>query len=154
MNSKLQLDRQMREQSLQLMCFLDMHPELSAEQAYLHYYDHLLEDNEVERSHSQVHSTSLEAQQIVKQFVSGTHRSLSDIDELIKKLSHHWRIERMTWVDRNLLRIAIYELQTQLKTSPQIIINEAIELAKSFGTQNSPAFINGILDKAKSVLGR
>ena len=67
------------------------------------------------------------------------------IDELIVANSKHWRLERMPAVDRNILRLAIYELQHQ-STPPAIVIDEALELARQFSNEESVKFINGILD--------
>lgn len=68
------------------------------------------------------------------------------IDALITSASEHWRIERMSLVDRNVLRIAIYEMLHCPDIPPKVSINEAVELGKAFGTGDSSAFINGILD--------
>jgi N utilization substance protein B len=69
------------------------------------------------------------------------------LDALINRLSEHWRLERMGAVDRNLLRLAAYELLYQHNIPPKVVINEAIELAKRYGTEDSGAFVNGILDQ-------
>lgn len=76
---------------------------------------------------------------------SGTVEHLGQIDELIGSVSTSWRIERMAVVDRNILRLATFELLfTDL--SKAVVINEAVELAKKFSTAGSGAFINGVLD--------
>ncbi len=69
------------------------------------------------------------------------------MDALIRHFSEHWRLERMGAVDRNLLRLAAYELLYQHKIPPKVVINEAIEMAKRYGTEDSGAFVNGILDQ-------
>ncbi len=77
------------------------------------------------------------------------HKVLTEqdkIDEIIKKHSHHWRITRMSPVDRNILRLAVCEMQYNPETSPRVIINEALELAKCYADTQSPSFLNGILD--------
>lgn len=72
------------------------------------------------------------------------------IDSRIQAASQHWKLERMASVDRNILRLAVYELEFATdKIQPAIIINEAIEIAKVFGTQDSASFINGILDQIR-----
>ena len=79
--------------------------------------------------------------------VRGTIEHLEEIDTLIKKYAQNWDINRMAVVDRNLLRFSIYELLYFEEIPPKVTINEAIELAKTFGTQDSGRFINGILDR-------
>lgn len=70
-----------------------------------------------------------------------------EVDVLLKKFSDHWALERMSMVDRNILRLGICELVFTTATPPKVAINEAVEIAKKFGTEDSPDFINGILDK-------
>ena len=70
-----------------------------------------------------------------------------EIDTMLKKFSDHWTLERMSMVDRNILRLGICELMFEASTPPKVVINEAVEIAKKFGTEDSPDFINGILDK-------
>ncbi|PIP72825.1 MAG: transcription antitermination factor NusB [Nitrospinae bacterium CG22_combo_CG10-13_8_21_14_all_47_10] len=70
-----------------------------------------------------------------------------EVDVLIKKFSDNWALERMSMVDRNILRLGICELVFTTSTPPKVVINEAVEIAKKFGTEDSPDFINGILDK-------
>jgi transcription antitermination protein NusB len=70
-----------------------------------------------------------------------------EVDVLLKKFSDHWALERMSMVDRNILRLGISELVFTTATPPKVAINEAVEIAKKFGTEDSPDFINGILDK-------
>jgi N utilization substance protein B len=68
--------------------------------------------------------------------------------------SHHWRIERMSSIDRNVLRLATYELYFQTETPVKVVINEAIEIAKKYGSADSSKFINGILDQIAICLNR
>ncbi|MEZ6005010.1 MAG: transcription antitermination factor NusB [Planctomycetota bacterium] len=76
------------------------------------------------------------------------------IDGRIQQVAQNWQIHRMAVIDRNVLRLATYELVLRDDIPPKVAINEAIELGKRFSTSNSGAFINGILDKIKSGLGR
>ncbi len=76
----------------------------------------------------------------------GTVENLEKIDGMIVQQAENWRIERMAVVDRNLIRMAIYEFLYENDTPKLVIIDEAIEIAKRFGTQKSSQFINGILD--------
>jgi len=76
------------------------------------------------------------------------------IDDRIAGASRNWRIERMARVDRNILRLAVGELLHVPETPVRVVINEAVELAKRFGTAESPAFVNGVLDRVAQALGR
>jgi N utilization substance protein B len=76
------------------------------------------------------------------------------IDERITGASRNWRLERMGRVDRNILRLAVGELMTTPATPVRVVINEAVELAKRFGTADSAAFVNGLLDRIAASLGR
>ncbi len=76
----------------------------------------------------------------------GTLDNLQKIDEMIVQQADNWRISRMAVVDRNIIRMSIYEFLHEHDTPKLVIIDEAIEIAKKFGTQKSSQFINGILD--------
>lgn len=79
---------------------------------------------------------------------------LKELDGLIEKYSDNWSVKRMTVVDRNVLRLAVYELNSSGDVPFKVVIDEAVELAKRFGTEESSAFVNGILDKvAKEKAG-
>ncbi|GAB4539168.1 MAG: transcription antitermination factor NusB [Haliangiales bacterium] len=81
--------------------------------------------------------------------------NLSELDARIQEQSKNWRLERMSRVDRNVLRLATGELMYSREVPARIVINEAVELAKRFGTSDSPAFVNGILDRmAQTVRAR
>lgn len=88
------------------------------------------------------------------ELVSGTMSSLEEIDNYISVNSHHWKLHRMNSVDKNILRLGIHEILSCRDTPTRVIINEAIEIGKKYGTSESGSFINGILDKvAKEVRG-
>ena len=70
-----------------------------------------------------------------------------EVDELLKKISANWAPDRMAVIDKNILRLGICELLFDATTPPKVVINEAVEIAKKFGTEESSDFINGILDK-------
>ena len=76
----------------------------------------------------------------------GTVDNLSRIDEMIQNQADNWRLSRMAVVDRNIIRMSIYEFLEETDTPKLVVIDEAIEIAKKFGTQKSSQFINGILD--------
>lgn len=96
--------------------------------------------------------TPPEVLEFATQIVEGAYRNRREIDELIEKHSTHWRMPRMAVVDRNILRLGVYELLYLHEVPTSVALNEAIEVAKKFGTENSSSFINGILDNvAKEV---
>ena len=82
----------------------------------------------------------------------GTIEHLVEIDERIRLRTEHWRISRMAIVDRNLLRMAVYEFLHQANTPRTVAINEALEIARRFSTHEATQFINGILDAIKRDL--
>ena len=91
-----------------------------------------------------------EAREFARRLVQGIHERAGEIDEIISGVAENWNIARMAVIDRNVLRLATYELLWCSDIPPKVAINEAIELGKRYSTQNSGAFINGILDKIKS----
>jgi transcription antitermination factor NusB len=91
-----------------------------------------------------------EVREFAARLVAGIHEHAGALDEVIAAVAENWDIDRMAVVDRNVLRIASYELLHCKDIPPKVAINEAIELGKRYSTQNSGAFINGILDKVKS----
>jgi len=87
-----------------------------------------------------------------EELVLGVCGHLKELDSLIGKASKNWRLERIARVDRSILRLALYELLYRDDIPPKVTINEAVDLGKKFGTEESGAFINGILDKIYSTL--
>lgn len=81
-----------------------------------------------------------------RSLVEGTLSHRQEIDELIRQQAEHWRLERMPPVDRNILRLAVYEFLYQTDVPKLVILDEAIELAKEFGSEQSGRFVNGLLD--------
>lgn len=79
--------------------------------------------------------------------IKGTLANIETIDSAIQSAAENWRLDRMAPVDRNILRFASYELMYHKDIPPAVTINEAIEIAKTFSTPESPPFINGILDR-------
>lgn len=79
-----------------------------------------------------------------KELASGSHKNQKEIDTLISKYAIDWEIGRINPIDRNILRMAFFEL-IYLKTAPSIVVNEALEIAKKYATDDSSKFINGIL---------
>ena len=81
-----------------------------------------------------------------RRLVQGTMDHCTAIDELIRRHAENWRLERMPTIDRNILRLAIYEMLHETSVPKVVIVDEAIELAKRFGSENSGRFVNGLLD--------
>ena len=79
----------------------------------------------------------------------GTHDHREEVDTLIKRFSENWKLERMPTVDRNILRLAIYELLYRPDIPAKVSINEAVDLGKKYGSEDSGSFINGILDRIR-----
>lgn len=86
--------------------------------------------------------------------VRGVADNLDAIDKKIAAASQNWRLERMSRVDRNLLRLGSWELMFRADVPRAVILDEAVELAKSFGTDESSSFVNGVLDRIAENLGR
>ena len=97
-----------------------------------------------------------EAFTYAQNLVAGTQEHLEEIDEIIRRQAEHWRLERMPAVDRNILRLAVFEFLYETDVPQLVILDEAIELAKEFGTEQSGRFVNGVLDgilKTQSLPG-
>jgi N utilization substance protein B len=86
--------------------------------------------------------------------VRGVGAAGASLDAQITAASQHWRIERMARVDRNVLRLGTWELGNRPDVPRAVVLDEAVELAKSFGTDESSAFVNGVLNKIADALGR
>ncbi|MCK9266918.1 transcription antitermination factor NusB [bacterium] len=83
--------------------------------------------------------------------VTDTIKNLKDVDAEITKVSLNWKLSRMAYLDRNILRMATFEIMFMVDIPPLATINEAIEMAKKYGTNESTKFINGILHKIKEA---
>lgn len=92
--------------------------------------------------------------QFAEELIRGTTANRSAIDEKIKKYTEHWELQRIAAVDRNILRLAMYEMLFRDDIPPVVSINEAVDIAKKFSTDESGAFVNGILDRMKADLPR
>ena len=130
--------RRSRQRALQILFQSDLRCQ-PVEEALTAYYSSLYSEETDQR---------LEPDPFTEQLVRGTAEQRAEIDRLIARHSEHWRLERMPAVDRNILRLAIYEL-TALKTAPAVVINEALELARRFSGEESVPFINGLLDAVR-----
>jgi transcription antitermination factor NusB len=98
------------------------------------------------------HPVDDEVREFAESLVRGTKLHQGKIDELIAQYAENWELERMAVVDRNILRGGIFELLWESDVPPKVAINEALEVAKKFSTQESSRFINGILDRVHKEL--
>ncbi len=93
-----------------------------------------------------------EVREMAEALVRGEAEHRRQIDETIEAVSLNWRLDRMAKVDRNVLRLAVYELFHRPDVPVKVVIDEAVELAKKFGSESSGAFVNGVLDRIATGL--
>lgn len=144
------LRRRAREGALQALCFLEHHPELPLEQGLALFFDHLAGsrgDRDEARGDGEEPVTAAEGRSFVERIVRGVLGRREEIDERLTSASQNWRLERMARVDRNLLRLAAFEILFCDDIPAKVAINEAVEIAKAYSTRDSGAFVNGILDR-------
>jgi transcription antitermination protein NusB len=98
----------------------------------------------------QVRSSTDETKAMAERLARGAQDTVEALDRHITETAHNWRFERIAAIDKNILRVAAYELMREAQTSSAVIIDEAVELAKRFGEADSPAFVNGVLDAIKT----
>ena len=129
------LRRDGREAAVQYLFARDLHPggEQPSEQEIHGFWE--------------LHSAKPGARKFAEALTKGVLQHLEPIDECLMRTSTNFTVERLADVDRNILRLGIYELMHVRDLSPSIIINEAIEIAKKFGAPESAKFVNGVLDK-------
>ena len=99
-------------------------------------------------------SSQDEVEAFMKKLVRSIFKQIKEIDEIIQKFSDNWVLDRMTVIDRNILRMGTCELLFNFSTPPKVAINEAVDIAKKYGNEDSPEFINGILDKIYKEIGQ
>ena len=131
--------RKGREAALQMLYQMDLSG-ASAEQAIATFWPAL--------------GATREGEEFANELVRGVEQETARIDETIRKVSQHWRLERMARVDRNILRLGTYELLAMPDVPSRVTLNEAVELAKKFGDEASPGFVNGLLDRIASGLAK
>lgn len=90
-----------------------------------------------------------EVREFARRLFEGTVREIAALDPQLREGSEHWRLERMSAVDRNVLRLALYELLHCPETPPAVVMDEALELARRFSTEDSVEFVNGVLDAVR-----
>jgi N utilization substance protein B len=94
----------------------------------------------------------VEVADYARELVRGVHDHLNEVNRWIEHIARNWRLDRMAYLDRNILRIALYELLHQPEVPFKVVINEAIDIAKRFSTAQSGSFVNGILDRARVLI--
>ena len=90
--------------------------------------------------------------EFANQLFRGSVERLEELDATIQRHARNWRLSRMAAVDRNILRLAVFELTSDCRTPGTVVINEALEIAKKFSTNESAQFVNGILDSIKNEI--
>jgi transcription antitermination protein NusB len=129
--------RQARELAMQALFYMDMQNNAS-----LQMLEHFCE----------IFRPSKKCAPFFLELVNGVIAAKVEIDALIERFSKNWKIKRMSCVDRNVMRIAVYELLYCRDIPPKVSINEAVDVGKKFGTEESGAFINGIMDSIRAAL--
>lgn len=124
--------RKAREVTLQVLYELDVQPQIDLEEAIARFWANF--------------EAPEEARDFSSLLITGTWTQRERIDQLISGSSENWTMARMSRVDKSILRMAVYELLFCPDIPPKVTLNEAIDLAKVYGSENSGAFINGILD--------
>lgn len=110
--------------------------------------------DEAERLHWIYLASSVEGKDFAHQVVGQVREHAEEIDAMIRKVSEHWRLERMPRVDRNILRLSTCELMYLPEVPRRVTLNEAVELAKRYGGEGSAGFVNGVLDRIASEVGK
>lgn len=133
---KLTARRQARELALQLLFQTEFAPQISY-QTFLDVFEQ---------------SVDPEVTDYADQLIKGVQKNKEAIDSKIQASSAHWKVERMATIDRNILRIAVFEMKFAADPIKEnIAINEAVEIAKKYGTTESASFVNGLLDQVSKV---
>jgi N utilization substance protein B len=148
--------RRGRECALKVLYSLDLNPHVSVEQALATFWRQLATetgDSGEVPGDGDASVLDPEVVTFADFLVKNAMAELGAIDERVQRASRNWRLERMARVDRNLLRLGCFELGRGADVPARVVINEAIELAKRFGTAESPAFINGVLDRIAEEFG-
>jgi transcription antitermination protein NusB len=127
-----------RKRALQVLFEWDLRRD-SVDSAISHYYDTL---------YSEESETKPKVDRFMEELARGAVQQSADIDKIIEEKAENWRLERMAVVDRNILRLAIFEIR-QNAVPPAVVIDEAIELARQFSNHESIPFINGVLDAVR-----
>lgn len=132
--------RKAREHALQILFQLDIGKEKPSAVVLKHFWAEHPPDDEVKA--------------FAEELVKGTYKHLTEINKLIHESAKNWSLDRMAVVDRNVLRMAVFEILHRMDIPTSVTINEAIEIAKKYGTDESGSFVNGILDSVARMSGK
>lgn len=132
--------RKAREFALQILFQLDIRKEKPTATLLKRFWTEFEPDDEVRA--------------FTEEIVTGTYKHLKTINTKVLACAKNWTLERMAVIDRNVLRMAVYEILYRMDIPPSVTINEAIELAKKFGSDESGAFVNGVLDSVARLAGK
>jgi N utilization substance protein B len=132
--------RKAREYALQILFQLDIRKEKPSAAVLKHFWAEYDPDEDVKAFSEEI--------------VRGTYKHIARINELLHQCAKNWSLDRMAVVDRNVLRMAVYEILYRIDIPTSVTINEAIEIAKKYGTDESGSFVNGILDRAARLTGK
>lgn len=132
--------RKAREFALQVLYQLDVRKEKPSAAILKHFWKQNECDDEVRA--------------FAEELIKGTFRHLDRINSRIQVCAENWNLDRMATVDRNILRLGAYEILYRRDIPASVTINEAVEIAKKFGTDESGAFVNGVLDSLAKVTGK
>jgi transcription antitermination protein NusB len=127
--------RDAREWALQLLFQLDMNPTDKLDEVFASFW--------------RENKSDVRSRAFAEETVRGVVAARKPIDEMISSVARNWNIRRMGGVDRNVIRMAIYEMQNHADVPPAVVINEAVDLAKYFSSAESGKFVNGILDRIR-----
>ena len=153
-----------RERALQFLFQHDINPPEAVEEDLERFWESqtsaaIAEDHQPATWGKQIEPTpptpeDSEVRKFGDPLIRGVLEKLSELDSVIEEQTRNWNFDRIAKVDRNILRLAIYEMLHRDDIPPVVSINEAIDIAKKFSTENSGRFVNGILDKVKGKLMR
>jgi N utilization substance protein B len=131
--------RHAREAALQLLFFMEASSQGFAEAAPTFFRNF---------------ESDVEGHDYAREAAAGVERRMTEFDDIIRAAAAHWRLERMARVDRTILRLATWELAEQLDVPRAVILDEAVDLAKAYGTAESSSFVNGVLNRIADILKR
>jgi len=149
--------RRSREIALQILHQMDVggDPQLDADGMIARYFGHLAAEGAPVADEERAGEPAARVdRELVNELVRGVSQHRAEIDAQLATLSRNWRLERMGIVERNVIRIALYELAYAPSVPTPVVINEAVELVKRYGTAEGVAFVNGLLDRAATESGR
>jgi N utilization substance protein B len=135
---------------------MDVSPEMTAEAALGLYFGQLAGPNTevaVDEDESLPEESGPIDRPLVERWIRGVFENRQELDQMLAGASKNWRVERMALVDRNVIRLAFFELKFCPEVPVAVAINEAVELGKQFGGADAGAFVNGLLDRAVTELG-